>query len=435
MPYSGWPFDITHLEPYYRKAHQLCQIGAYSFRPADWQSSDNSHPVHFIGKNLDTTIFQFGNREIFFKDYITQIERSENITILTHANCVNIDTTENTQKVNKLDVACLTGLKFELKAKVYVLAAGGIEVPRLLLLSNQVQKDGLGNGHDCVGRFFMEHPHLWSGTFIPANLDISNTTGIYKIHRVGDIPVMAKLTLKEDTLRKERLLNYTVSIHPDFSKSYKHHKTKFPPGVLSAMELRSVFNSGKIPDRLFRHFLNILKDFPKVVETAIGHPYIDFQKKYAAGKQIKVYRLNHMSEQVPNPESRVMIDDEKDALGQNRVKLKWNLTNQDIESMIRAQKIIDQDLRSNGLGRLSIAMEGSKPPADIHGGWHHMGTTRMHVDPKQGVVNEHCRVHGISNLFIAGASVFPTAGYANPVLTTLALTIRLADYIKENLKR
>jgi hypothetical protein len=302
-------------------------------------------------------------------------------------------------------------------------------------LSNQVQKEGLGNGNDCVGRFFMEHPHLWSGTFIPSNLDISNTMELYKLHRLGDIPIMGKLTLKADTLRNERLLNYTVSIHPDYSQSYKHYKAQFPPGVLSAMELQSTLASGKIPHHLVRDFLNILKDFPKVVAASIGHPTSEFQKKYAAGEQIIVYRLNHMSEQAPNPESRVMIDDEKDALGQNRVKLKWNLTNQDIDSMIRAQKIIDQDLRSNGLGRLSIDMEGSKPPADIHGGWHHMGTTRMHVDPKQGVVNEHCRVHGISNLFIAGASVFPTAGYANPVLTTLALTIRLADYIKENLKR
>ena len=247
---------------------------------------------------------------------------------------------------------------------------------------------------------------------------------------------MGKFTLKAETLRKERLLNYTVSIHPDFSKSYKFHKPRNSlPGVHSAMEIRSAFKARAMPDGIFRHSLNVIKDFTKVVEATIGQPYVGFQKKYAAGKQIIVYRLNHMSEQVPNPESRVMIDDEKDALGQNRVKLKWKLTTQDIDSMIRAQRIIDQDLRSNGLGRLSIDMEGSKPPADIHGGWHHMGTTRMHVDPKQGVVNEHCRVHGISNLFIAGASVFPTAGYANPVLTTLALTLRLADYIKENLKR
>jgi choline dehydrogenase-like flavoprotein len=434
VPYSGWPFGISELEPYYRKAHDLCQIGAYSYRPADWMSAEHRHPVHFTGPNLDTTIFHFGNREIFFKDYLDQLERSDNIKVFTHANCVNIDASENAQTVKKLDVACLNGLTFHVEAKAYILAAGGIEVPRLLLLSNQVQKEGLGNGSDCVGRFFMEHPHLWSGTFIPANPHISNTTGLYKIYRVGDVPVMGKLTLKAETLRKERLLNYTVSIHPNFSLSYKFHASKFPPGVHSAMELRSALKAREMPDGFFRHSLNVIKDFRKVVAAAIGRPYVSFQKDYAAGKQIIVYRLNHMAEQHPNPESRVMLDDEKDALGQNRIKLRWKLTAQDIDSMIRSQRIIDQDLRRNGLGRLSIDMEGTQPPEDIHGGWHHMGTTRMHVDPKWGVVDAHCRVHGISNLFIAGSSVFPTGGYANPVLTTLALTIRLADHIKNFLK-
>jgi choline dehydrogenase-like flavoprotein len=62
-----------------------------------------------------------------------------------------------------------------------------------------------------------------------------------------------------------------------------------------------------------------------------------------------------------------------------------------------------------------------------------MGTTRMHDDPKQGVVDRNCRVHGIDNLFVAGSSVFPTGGAANPTLTLLALTLRLADHLRPRL--
>jgi choline dehydrogenase-like flavoprotein len=435
VPYSGWPFDRSHLEPFYRRAHQLCRIGPFSYQPDDWRSPDNPLPVHFTGRRLDTTIFQFADRKIFYKDHVAELDRADNISIFTHANCVNVASDENAQTVDHLDFACLNGLRFQARAKVYILATGGIEVPRLLLLSNQVQKNGLGNHHDLVGRFFMEHPHLWSGTLIPASLEISNTTGLYRIHRVGNVPVMGKLTLKEHVIRKERLLNYTVSIHPDFAESYNLHKREFPEGVRSAMELRSAVRSRKIPKQLFQHSLNILKDLPEVVSGAFGRPRSEFLKQYAAGREIIVYRLNHMAEQAPNPESRVLLDNEKDALGQNRIALNWKLTEQDMDSMIRAQQVIDEELRRNGLGRLSIRMQGTAPPADIHGGWHHMGTTRMHVDPRKGVVNEQCRVHGISNLFIAGASVFPTGGYANPVLTTLAVTLRLADHLKEVLKR
>ena len=138
-----------------------------------------------------------------------------------------------------------------------------------------------------------------------------------------------------------------------------------------------------------------------------------------------------MTEQVPNPKSRVSLDDKCDSLGLRRAKLNWQLSDIDIISTVRVQKIIDEELRRAGLGRLYVQMNGASPPPGLHGGYHHMGTTRMHVDPKRGVVDENCRVHGLSNLFVLGPSVFPTGGYANPVLTLVALSVRLADHIKD----
>ena len=106
------------------------------------------------------------------------------------------------------------------------------------------------------------------------------------------------------------------------------------------------------------------------------------------------------------------------------------MTSLDIQSIIRSQQIIDSQLRKAGLGHLQIVLNEETPERVIEGGWHHMGTTRMHDDPKHGVVDADCRVHGISNLFISGPSVFPTCGYANPVFTVMALAIRMADKIK-----
>jgi choline dehydrogenase-like flavoprotein len=88
------------------------------------------------------------------------------------------------------------------------------------------------------------------------------------------------------------------------------------------------------------------------------------------------------------------------------------------------------------LGRLvfHLAEDDSGWPSCMTGGKHHIGTTRMHTDPAQGVVDADCRVHDLTNLFVAGSSVFPTGGYANPTLTIVALAVRLADHLKERLR-
>jgi choline dehydrogenase-like flavoprotein len=116
------------------------------------------------------------------------------------------------------------------------------------------------------------------------------------------------------------------------------------------------------------------------------------------------------------------------------MNIDWRLTATDIWTIRRAQQLIDEELRRAGLGRIHVEMQDESVPSNITGGWHHMGTTRMHSDPKKGVVDEHSKVHGISNLFIAGPSVFPTCGYANPVLTTVALAARLGDHMKKCMK-
>lgn len=136
-----------------------------------------------------------------------------------------------------------------------------------------------------------------------------------------------------------------------------------------------------------------------------------------------------MSEQAPNPASRVTLGRQRDHLGQRRARLDWRLTGLDRESIRAAHGILDQAVREAGIGRVERPLGDERPPALIGGGCHHMGTTRMHPSPRRGVVDPDCRVHGVANLFVAGSSVFPTVGYANPTLTITALTVRLADHL------
>ena len=392
VPYSGWPFTKAHLDPYYERAHSICHIGPYDYSPGYWEDRALRPQLPFRGERVKTTIFQFIQREVFFQEYRKEIEKAENITSLINSNVIEIETDPAAQRVTGLKVACLNGVRYQVTAKLFILAAGAIEIPRLLLLSNRVQKTGLGNQHDLVGRFFMEHPHLWSGVYIPADKKAFNSSGLYSVHIANDVPVMGKLTLSAEVLQRERLLNYAVSIHPKLCTVPAHQAG------------RSHGDTG-IKKKIYN--------------------------KFKRTRAIKGFSLNHMSEQAPNPDSRVTLSDETDALGQKRVNLDWKLGPSDMRTILRAQEIIDEDLCRVGLGRLHIEMRDESIPANITGGWHHMGTTRMNNDPKKGVVDQDCRIHGISNLFIAGPSVFPTCGYANPVLTIIALAIRLGDHTKK----
>jgi len=138
---------------------------------------------------------------------------------------------------------------------------------------------------------------------------------------------------------------------------------------------------------------------------------------------------------MPNPDSRVSLTDHRDALGMRQIQLDWRLTDLEKHSIIRTLELLGAELGRYGLGRLWIEIDDDPHswPDDLAGGWHHMGTTRMHDDPTRGVVNRDCQVHGIDNLYIAGSSVFTTAGSGTPTMTVVALALRLVDHLREQL--
>jgi choline dehydrogenase-like flavoprotein len=148
------------------------------------------------------------------------------------------------------------------------------------------------------------------------------------------------------------------------------------------------------------------------------------------------FQLFTRIEQAPNPNSRITLDTEQDALGVPRGMLHWELTPLEKRSIRTIHELIGQQLGIASKGRVRL-MEYLRDENDnswpefTGGGWHHMGTTRMSDDPKQGVVDANCKVHGISNLFMAGSSCYATAGAPNPTLTLVALTLRLSDHLKK----
>ncbi|HEY9819032.1 MAG TPA: GMC family oxidoreductase, partial [Candidatus Obscuribacterales bacterium] len=136
-------------------------------------------------------------------------------------------------------------------------------------------------------------------------------------------------------------------------------------------------------------------------------------------------------EQEPDFSNRIILSSEHDQLGRLKAELHWQMSDRMLQSVVRSQDLLARAIAQVGLGTLHLLRDlDNLPVFESMGSHHHMGTTRMHPNPRQGVVDENCRVHGIDNLYIASSAVFPTGGYANPTLTIVALALRLADQIK-----
>jgi choline dehydrogenase-like flavoprotein len=402
IPHSGWPFEKSDLVPFYRRAQSVLQIGRFAYDAEDWETG-SARELPFLGRRVVTQMVQFSPPTRFGQVYRNEIAQAQHITTYVNANVIEIETTKDGRSVIRLRVACLQGNKFWVSAKLFILAAGGIETPRLLLLSNKVHRRGLGNQNDLVGRFFMDHAGLTSGTILLSDPNISPALYIHRVlgfHRNLDPRVeqslMGELVLSPEVLREEKLANFSAVLH-------------------STSRLEAAKGDG---------FLSALYSVIKNLNRRVFKPLL---------------HLRNIIEPIPNPDSRVSLIPERDQLGQNRVRLDWRLNTGDKRTIRRSQEIIGMELGRAGLGRLMV-MNGSNDdgwPASLEPGLaHHMGTTRMHVDPKKGVVDQNCQVHGISNLFISGSSVFPTYGYSPPTLTIVALALRLADHVKKHfLKR
>jgi choline dehydrogenase-like flavoprotein len=408
---SGWPFKRSELEPYYTRAQKICQLGPFRYEEADWAGS--RRPVLDVrGTNLRHAIFQFGPPTRFGQVYRQEVLDAANVHTYLHANVAKLETTRTGEAVRAARIACVDGNQFSLTAKQFVLATGGIENARLLLLSNDVHTTGLGNQHDLVGRFFAEHPLIKSGLIMPASANAQ--MGLYRLSPESGFGVKALMAIDAETQRQERIAGYSTALDPTDTESV---------GVGSAKRLYLDMRQGKIPKQFFWHLRNVVMNIDDVASVA----YRELMKT-----PVQLYSLDNRIEPVPNRSSRVTLSDRRDALGLPRVKLEWRLADEDLQTLIRGQELMARELGKKSLGRVKMEIDSKAgwPVSAIHGGYHHMGTTRMHESPRLGVVDASCRVHGVHNLFIAGSSVFPTYGYANPTLTIVALAVRLAEHLK-----
>jgi Choline dehydrogenase and related flavoproteins len=425
VPDSGWPLSRTDLDPDYERAMALLGIDKAAFGPSSAAASaaDGTATPNALSGADDSVVTHVAQlnrrRRRFGRVFRPELRQRTDVRVFLHANVTRLNLDPNASAITSIDVACLDGPRFQARAGLVVLACGGIENARLLLLSNDRQTAGLGNGNGLVGRYFMEHPTYTPARFEPGNPDFP--VGRYDVcHALLRRDIVSELCVSAARQEKEGLLHGGTFIVP----VYRGERS---PGVVAAKAARKLAGRGMAAYAL-RHSLKLAANSHNILSFACGF-YTQAQWL------VRDYELYVHLEQAPNPDSRVLLSDRRDRLGLNEVRLDWRLTGLDRHTLARTLEVLDEDLHRRRIGRLRPM--ASPAPHDREPGWiwHHMGTTRMHPDPKRGVVDVDSRMHGIGNLYVAGSSIFPTSGNHTPTLTIIAMTFRLAAHLRRQLCR
>ncbi|MBU0754713.1 MAG: GMC family oxidoreductase, partial [Planctomycetes bacterium] len=447
VPNSGWPLSLDALTPFYEQASDRYRFPPLSlFRGEGLEKIREKGDFQLRWEEVEEKIFMAAAEAQHFGREFGHIFHGEGPDLYLDATVLRLEGRKEGDRIDCAVIRNRNGREFRLRAKVFVVAAGGIENARLLLNSKDLCPQGLGNEHDQVGRYLMNHPKNYYGTLrmkkplhhLPYYLGC-----MYR-----DFAGYAGLRLREEIQEEKKLLNSYVRFEPLFPwsdnrgvealvllvkrsklmlKSFKNWKKG------KVVSVRDYSETGDDSDFLNRR--KTARDWIRLPFTVLVNlvpviTYLYFRVREKANPRIKTVRLRNFMEMEPDPENRVTLSKEKDAYGQPVPRVTHRPSDLDKRSLIALHEAMKKEAARNGLGDLKTNLAAENPwPVDLDAS-HHMGTTRMGEDPRTSVVNSDCRLHSVDNLYVAGASVFPTSGCANPTFTLVALAIRLARHLE-----
>jgi len=445
---SGWPIERSELLGYYEKAARR-----YRFPPLAFFESDGFGALRGEGgvepawSEIDEKVFLAASEPQNFGRELRHVFEGADVDLFLDATLLRLEGSASRDRVEAGVVRTSDGRELRVRAGVFVIATGGIENARILLNSRDLCAAGLGNENDQVGRYMMNHPKNYHGL-------------LHLRQPVGDLPYYfgclhagyagyAGLRLSPAVQDARRLLNAYVRLEPLFPWSDNAGIEAFVLLVKRArfvlagwkarqkgkfVALRDYSETGDDSDlsnerKSLRDWIGlvfrIVLDAPRVLQ------YLYFRVVARRRPRIRTVRLRNFMEMEPDPENRVVLGGELDVYGQPLPLVRHACSQRDRESLIALHAVLADEVERQQLGRLATTLEHADPWPITQDASHHMGTTRMGVDPASSVVDADLRVHSVENVYVAGASVFPTSGCANPTFTIVALSIRLAEHLRE----
>jgi choline dehydrogenase-like flavoprotein len=422
VPFSGWPVSREALDPYYDRAERILHLGA-QIPFQDLCSSFGIEAPSFNPDKLKVECSRWSPKPNFGTAYRQELKGASNVSVLLHANATSIVANPAGSSIEKIEFKTLAGKFGVARARWYVVCCGGIETARLLLTSTRVERCGVGNRNDLVGRFFQEHIHLSFGNLRTRSR--ARLRDIFESFFVNRLKYAPLLKLAEQTQMKDRLLSVhgIVVFDPEADSGIVAMKKLF-----RAIVGRSLSNAAEFWTLVGRS----LASPSELIRLAYR---LEVQKRAATPRRGPIL-LGVQCEMAPNPDSRVLLSESVDRVGMPCVRLDWRLGELERRTLSEFALILAAEFEQLGLGefdrrQLEFLNDRASWVERAHDSAHHMGTTRMHESPQFGVVDAQCQVHGISNLFIGSTAVFPTSARSNPTLTMLALCLRIADRLKQ----
>lgn len=442
---SGWPISYEELARHYPRAMTYCDAGRFDF------SIDTSlgTPVPTIGGYggdadvLADRIERYSWPTNFGTRYRRKIEESPNVRAVLGARCLRLTKVEGADRIEAIELIDKTGRRCRVAASVFILATGGIEVPRLLLSSDE-QGAGFGNLGDALGRYYMCHFENTVGRIVPRTgnpvaFDFERTTdGVYCRRQLRFTPA---------ALQRHRLLNMAFRLHfPNYADA--SHGSSVMSGIFLAKsmlvpEYRAILQHNSadvVAAPTAEHLRNVVLGLPQLARFAGQWLFrIRLAKRKLPYTLVRnadgSFPLEFNSEQTPLASNRVQLADETDRHGLRRVRIDWQVSEADADAAFRGFQLLRDSLKRSGACELRFdeATLRSQLSRSMPLGGHHIGTARMNASANQGVVDENCAVFGLPNLFVASSAVFPTSSHANPTLTIVAVALRLAAHVKSRL--
>lgn len=416
----SWPISYAELLPYYKKAEIYCGVGG------DGYTTKSLSPDHKPVMSKDNPFIEMGIAKAaipptrFFDKQRETLLNHPNVTVIYEMDFTGFIWLEQEKKV--AGATFKTGeTTLTINAERVVMAMGGMENARMLLVENEKHAHALGNQGGCVGRYFMDHPTLKGAQLFTPNPDRFN--GL-KGHLVDDYSryALGFLQLREDTLLSEGLSNIRLPLERSTELELSEGVSGFH-GILDVLRGRAPLSRGP------RYLSSALMEWDLVGQAALNK--LNGPQLIKRSDKLSGYQINLMMEQRPERNNRITLSSKKDLLGRPLLSVEWALSDVDKKRLWRGLDYFSKGVSFDSLGRVkTLAHHAHRIFGDQIGfGHHHMGTTRMSFSPEFGVVDENLQVHGVKNLFIAGSSVFSTGGHVPPTLTIVALSIRLSRHL------
>ncbi|GLE52846.1 GMC family oxidoreductase [Mycobacterium montefiorense] len=444
---APWPIGNEDIDPYRQKACDWAACGQALFNAREIPEIANQDLVAGLpdGAVRTTDLERWALPTRFGRQYRAALQDAPTLTLWTGLTCTEIVTTEAGDAVEHLVVKALDGRAGRIVASDYIIATGGLEATRLLLVSDRHHPAGLGNTGGHLGRWYMSHVEA-RVAWVHFNTD----KVLHAYERDNDgVYVRRRFTFDPQLLRDSGMPNAAVwLVNPPISDP--SHGSGILSGVyltlispvgrfLLAEAIREAHTKRGDSRQVLAHLRNIVRDLFPSIRFAVTFSYARFLRRgrKAPGFFVKSadnrYSLHYHGEHLPHWESRVELSEERDALGMRKIRTHMYFSDADYDSVRKAIGLIDEHLRRHGVGHVewvSDDVEGlvHKYLAEM-GGFHQVGTTRMSAAAKDGVVDANLQVHGVRGLYIASTSVLPTSSQANPTLLGIALGVRLAEHV------